>query len=154
LVDNEYCKKIIKIILLLALGSLLITQIQTLATIEIGVNDIKDTENEIIWTKKIEEELQAENKPYLINYTAAWCITCQANDKVALSRPGVKKFFKENNIKYIVADWTNKNQDILDALKIYGRSGVPLYVYWKPGMQKPEILPALLTENIILDALK
>jgi thiol:disulfide interchange protein DsbD len=151
---TNIAKKIIKIILLLALGSLLITQIQTLATIEIGVNDIKDTENEIIWTKKIEEELQAENKPYLINYTAAWCITCQANDKVALSRPGVKKFFKENNIKYIVADWTNKNQDILDALKIYGRSGVPLYVYWKPGMQKPEILPALLTENIILDALK
>ena len=107
-------------------------------------NDIKDIEN----------ELRSESKAYLINYTAAWCITCQANDKVALSRPNVKKFLKENNIEYIVADWTNKNKDILDALNMYGRSGVPLYVYWKPGMQKSEILPAILSEKIVLDALR
>ena len=146
--------KIMRIILLLALGSLLLVQIQSLASVKVSVSDSKDRQDVTIWTKEIEEELQAENKPYLINYTAAWCITCQANDKVALSRSSVKKFFKENNIEYIVADWTNKNIDILNALKIYGRSGVPLYVYWKPGMEKPEILPAILTENIVLDALK
>ena len=49
---------------------------------------------------------------------------------------------------------TNKDKNILDALNIYGRSGVPLYVYWKPGMEKPYILPAILTEKIVLDALK
>jgi thiol:disulfide interchange protein DsbD len=146
--------KIMRIILLLALGSLLLVQIQSLASVKVSVSESKDRQDVTIWTKKIEEELQAQNKPYLINYTAAWCITCQANDKVALSRSSVKKFFKENNIEYIVADWTNKNIDILNALKIYGRSGVPLYVYWKPGMEKPEILPAILTENIVLDALK
>jgi thiol:disulfide interchange protein DsbD len=43
---------------------------------------------------------------------------------------------------------------MLDALNVYGRSGVPLYVYWKPGMEKPYILPAILTEKIVLDALK
>ncbi len=146
--------KIMRIILLLALGSLLLVQIQSLASVKVSVSDSKDRQDVTIWTKEIEQELQAQNKPYLINYTAAWCITCQANDKVALSRSSVKKFFKENNIEYIVADWTNKNIDILNALKIYGRSGVPLYVYWKPGMEKPEILPAILTENIVLDALK
>jgi thiol:disulfide interchange protein DsbD len=102
----------------------------------------------------LENELRTLNKAYLINYTAAWCITCQANDKVALSRPNIKKFLKENNIEYIVADWTNKNKDILDALNMHGRSGVPLYVYWKPGMQKSEILPAILSEKIVLDALR
>ena len=60
----------------------------------------------------------------------------------------------ENNIEYIVADWTNKNDEILSALESYERNGVPLYVYWKPGMQKSEILPAILTEKIVLDALR
>ena len=106
------------------------------------------------WNENTESLYQSKNHAYLINFTAAWCITCQANDKIALSRPAVKNYLKENNIEYIVADWTNKNIDILNALKIYGRSGVPLYVYWKPGMEKPEILPAILTENIVLDALR
>jgi thiol:disulfide interchange protein DsbD len=66
----------------------------------------------------------------------------------------VKEFMAANDIKYVVADWTNKDKDILDALNVYGRSGVPLYVYWKPGMEKPYILPAILTEKVVLDALK
>lgn len=106
------------------------------------------------WYFGIEEEYQGLQQAYFINYTAAWCITCQANDKVALSRMKVKEFMAANDIKYVVADWTNKDKNILDALNIYGRSGVPLYVYWKPGMEKPQILPAILTEKIVLDALK
>ena len=140
-------KKIIKIILVLLLSSLFIVQVKNLTNVKVEPN--KENKNVLIWTKDIENDLRSENKAYLINYTAAWCITCQANDKVALSRPNVKKFLKENNIEYIVADWTNKNEDILDALNIYGRSGVPLYIYWKPGMQKSEILPAILSEKII-----
>jgi thiol:disulfide interchange protein DsbD len=106
------------------------------------------------WYFGIEEEYQGLQQAYFINYTAAWCITCQANDKVALSRMKVKEFMAANDIKYVVADWTNKDKNILDALNIYGRSGVPLYVYWKPGMEKPQILPAILTEKIVLDTLK
>ena len=146
-------KKVIKIILVLLLGSLFIIQVKNLTNVKVEPYN-KENKNVLIWTKDIENDLRSKNKAYLINYTAAWCITCQANDKVALSRPNVKKFLKENNIEYIVADWTNKNEDILDALNIYGRSGVPLYVYWKPGMQKSEILPAILSEKIILDALR
>ena len=58
-----------------------------------------------------------------------------------------------NNIEYIVADWTNKDENILKVLNKYGRSGVPLYVFWKPGMQDPIILPAILTENLVLETL-
>jgi thiol:disulfide interchange protein DsbD len=151
---NNTSKKIIKIILLLLLGSLFIVQLKNLTNVKVDLNNNQENKNVLIWTKDIENELRSESQAYLINYTAAWCITCQANDKVALSRPNVKKFLKENNIEYIVADWTNKNKDILDALNMYGRSGVPLYVYWKPGMQKSEILPAILSETIVLDALK
>ena len=81
------------------------------------------------------------------------CITCQANDKIALSRPLVKEYLIANNINYIVADWTNKDSDILKSLNFYGRSGVPLYIYWKPGMLKPDILPAILTESLLLEKL-
>ena len=88
----------------------------------------------------------------MINFTAAWCITCQANHKIALSRPNIKDYLKNNNIEYIVADWTNKNGEILSALEKYDRNGVPLYIYWKPGMESSEILPAILTQQILLDS--
>ena len=88
----------------------------------------------------------------MINFTAAWCITCQANDKIALSRPRIKEYMKNNDIEYIVADWTNKNTDILSALEKYNRNGVPLYIFWKPGMSESLILPAILTEQILLDS--
>ena len=130
----------------------LFTQINNFSSsqeISSRLNDSLDS-----WYFGIEEEYQELQQAYFINYTAAWCITCQANDKVALSKMKVKEFMAANDIKYVVADWTNKDKNILDALNVYGRSGVPLYVYWKPGMEKPQILPAILTEKIVLDALK
>jgi thiol:disulfide interchange protein len=56
----------------------------------------------------------------------------------------------DNNIKYIKADWTNRDENITKSLSEYGRSGVPLYVFWKPGMQRSKILPAVLTEAILI----
>ena len=97
-----------------------------------------------------ESLLKAQQQAYFINFTAAWCITCQANEQIALSRNSVKEFFNTNNIKYIKADWTNRNDDIANTLGSYNRSGVPLYVFWRPGMQTPKILPAILTEGYIL----
>ena len=108
----------------------------------------------LFWNLNIEEDFKNNNQAYLINFTAAWCITCQANDRIALSRPKVKQYLKENDIEYIVADWTNKNDEILKALEKYNRNGVPLYIYWKPGMQESKILPAILTEGLLLDILK
>ena len=113
--------------------------------------ELKKNSQYIEWETGIEESLKLDNQAYLINFTAAWCITCQANDKIALSRPKIKKYMKENNINYIVADWTNKNQNILRALEAYNRNGVPLYIFWKPGMDESKILPAILTEQILLD---
>ena len=57
----------------------------------------------------------------------------------------------DNNIEYIKADWTNRNDDITKSLKKYGRSGVPFYLYWEPGYEKPKILPAILTDQIIIN---
>ena len=108
--------------------------------------------NYVEWNENIEKEYQNKNQAYLINFTAAWCITCQTNDKIALSRPNIKEYIYENNIEYIVADWTNKNDKILKTLEFYNRNGVPLYIFWKPGMKESKILPAILTEQILLDS--
>jgi len=106
------------------------------------------------WDMATESKLKAENQAYLINFTAAWCITCQANEKTSLGRERVKDYLASNNIRYIKADWTNRNADITKSLAAYGRSGVPLYIFWKPGMQNSKILPAVLTEDILIKGMQ
>jgi len=116
--------------------------------------DIETEKNTIIgsateWYEGIEDDLRDKNQPYFINFTAAWCITCQSNEITAFSKDGFKSLLKEKNIEYIKADWTNRNDAITRSLKKYGRSGVPFYVYWEPGFENPKILPAILTDQII-----
>jgi thiol:disulfide interchange protein DsbD len=106
--------------------------------------------NATSWSTTIESNLQANNQAYLINFTAAWCITCQINDKAALARPKVKEFLSDQNIQYIKADWTNRNEDIAMGLEKYNRTGIPLYIFWKPGMNESKILPAVLTEDLLI----
>ena len=101
------------------------------------------------WYEGIEDDLRNKNQPYFINFTAAWCITCQSNEITAFSKDNFKSLMEENNIEYIKADWTNRNDAITRTLKKYGRSGVPFYVYWEPGFDNPKILPAILTDQII-----
>ena len=146
-VSQNYLKILLPITLLL----ILIFQINQF--LSISTIDVNDDEPNLTWNIDTENELISSNQAYLINFTAAWCITCQANDKVALSRKSVKEYLKNNNIEYIVADWTNRDENILKVLNKYGRSGVPLYVFWKPGMQDPIVLPSILTESLVLDTL-
>ena len=106
------------------------------------------------WSLNIESDLQAQNQAYLINFTAAWCITCQTNEKTAFARDKVKEYIKEQNITYIKADWTNRNEEIAIGLARYERTGIPLYIFWKPGMPGSKILPAVLTEDLLLKSMQ
>ena len=106
------------------------------------------------WNLSIESDLQAKNQAYLINFTAAWCITCQTNEKTALARTRVQDYLVEQNIKYIKADWTNRNEDIAIGLAKYERTGIPLYVFWQPGMHGSKILPAVLTEDLLIRSMQ
>jgi len=98
--------------------------------------------------------LRAAGKPVFVNMTAAWCITCLVNERVALSSVEVKDRFKALDITYLKGDWTNGDPQITALLESFGRSGVPLYVYYGPGNAAPVVLPQLLTETIVLDALQ
>ncbi len=151
---NKSNNKNLNLIYLLLLAIIIIFEGKNILDYEYPSNkNMNNMENVsyTIWDPEIETRYKNSNQAYLINFTAAWCITCQANDKIALSRPKIKKYFRDNNVEYIVADWTNKDNEILESLESYNRNGVPLYIYWKPGMDESKILPAILTEQILLD---
>ncbi|MCS6771398.1 MAG: protein-disulfide reductase DsbD family protein [Kiritimatiellae bacterium] len=99
-------------------------------------------------------QLRREGRPVFIDFTAAWCLTCQVNKQVALRRPEVLARFREMDVALLVADWTDRNDVITRALEEFGRSGVPLYVYYPLGADsKPIILPEILTPRVVLDAI-
>ena len=107
-------------------------------------------------TKFTEEKLaslRASGKPVFVDATAAWCITCLVNEQAVLSRPAVKDAFKNKQVAYLVADWTNRDEAITRMLAANGRDGVPLYLYFAPGSDKPVILPQILTESGVLAAI-
>ncbi|MDO8342560.1 MAG: protein-disulfide reductase DsbD [Cellvibrio sp.] len=99
--------------------------------------------------------LRAEGRPVFINLTADWCLTCLANERIALHTQAVEQTFDELNIATIKGDWTNTDPKITDLLQEYGRSGVPLYL-WFPAnsTEKAIILPQLLTQNLLINVLK
>ena len=99
-------------------------------------------------------DLRAQNKPVFVNMTAAWCISCLVNERVALSRPEVHEAFAKAGITYLKGDWTREDPKITAVLKAHGRSGVPLYLLYPAGGGEPRVLPQLLTEGVVVDALK
>ncbi|MGF1641795.1 MAG: protein-disulfide reductase DsbD family protein [Rhodospirillales bacterium] len=98
--------------------------------------------------------LRADGTPVFVNMTAAWCITCKVNEQVALSSERVARAFADGGIVYLEGDWTNRDAAIGRYLRDYGRSGVPLYVLYKPTASRPQVLPQFLTEAIVLDAIR
>ncbi len=96
--------------------------------------------------------LRATGTPVLVNFTAAWCVTCQVNDKVAFSAPEVADAFKRAGAVYLVGDWTNRDAVIAKALAEQGRVGVPLYLVYGADGGAPRVLPQLLTPAIVAEA--
>ena len=88
-----------------------------------------------------------------IDFTAAWCLTCQVNKKTTLNNKAVQDAFAQKGVTLFQADWTNQDEEITKALEEHGRSGVPLYVLYPGDSGSPVLLPEILTESIVLDAL-
>ena len=82
------------------------------------------------WSPQAVENALKAGKPVFVDFTASWCVTCQANKIAVLDREDIRKAFKQHGVVFLVADWTNQNPDITQALESFGRSGVPLYIYY------------------------
>jgi thiol:disulfide interchange protein len=87
-----------------------------------------------------------------VNMTAAWCISCLVNERVALSRPEVAEAFAKAGVTYLKGDWTREDPKITAVLKAHGRSGVPLYLYYAPGAAEAQVLPQILTPGLVIEA--
>jgi thiol:disulfide interchange protein DsbD len=101
------------------------------------------------------DQLVREGKPVFIDFTAAWCLSCQVNEQIAFSPEEVQNKFKELGITAFKADWTNRDEMIAKALAKFGRNSVPLYVlYTGKKNAEPYLLPEIISPDIVLDALK
>lgn len=97
-------------------------------------------------------QLRDANQAVLVNLTADWCLTCLANERLTLSADDVQAALDEQHVVTLKGDWTNRDPNISQLLTDYGRSGVPLYLWFPPGHQgKGEILPQLLTRALIIE---
>ncbi len=98
---------------------------------------------------------RAAGKPVFIDFTAAWCLSCQVNERLVLKSAEVQQQFRSHDIVLIRADWTQYDSAITKELASVGRSGVPTYVLY-PAVKEStaDVLPELLTKPIVLDALK
>lgn len=106
------------------------------------------------WSPAAVAAARAEGRPVLVNFTADWCVTCKINERAALSGRGAAEAIARTGAVYLVADWTRRDEEIGRELAAHGRSGVPLYLVYSPGKTEPTILPQLLTEGIVVEALE
>jgi thiol:disulfide interchange protein len=105
------------------------------------------------WSAESAARYQSQGRPVFVDFTASWCLSCQVNERVALSTPEVRKAFADANVVLLRADWTQGDETIAQALAGLGRSGVPAYALYVPGEASPRLLPEVLTPGIVTDAL-
>ncbi|RKJ94340.1 thioredoxin family protein, partial [Teichococcus wenyumeiae] len=106
------------------------------------------------WSAARVAAAQAEGRPVFVNLTAAWCITCKVNERVALDSTAVREAFATRRVAYLTGDWTRGGAEIAALLRAHGREGVPLYLVYPAGGGAPAVLPQILTESIVLRALE
>jgi thiol:disulfide interchange protein len=100
------------------------------------------------------EKYRAQGKPVFIDFTASWCLSCQVNERVILSRSDVQQKLRDRGFALLRADWTNADETITQALNSLGRSGVPTYAIYPGSPQEPpRVLPEVLTPGIVIDAI-
>jgi len=105
------------------------------------------------WSAERLTALRQEGRPVFVNMTAAWCVTCLVNERVALRTDATQAAFAAKGITYLKGDWTRQDPAITSFVRQFNRDGVPLYVYYPPGQGAPVMLPQILTEGTVLSAI-
>ena len=131
--------------MLFLLGSFFLAENKNVKNIQKGLY--------ITWQPYEQQKFQTlleQGKPVFLKFSAAWCLTCLINEKIALDTPQTKKIFEQKNIVPISLDWTNKDNNITLLINKYGYNGVPLYIYYPKGKNSQfHVLPQLLTQSML-----
>jgi thiol:disulfide interchange protein DsbD len=107
------------------------------------------------WDPAAIAEARATGRPVLVDFTADWCLTCQANKRFSLEVASVRAKLKATQTLALIGDYTRRPDSITEELSRYGRAGVPLVlVYPRNSSSPPIVLPEALTPGIVLDALE
>ena len=104
------------------------------------------------WSPERVQALLGEGRPVFVDFTAAWCVTCQYNKKTTLANAEVLAAMDAARVQTLRADWTRRDPAISAELQKLGRSGVPVYVLLAPG-QAPVVLSEVLSAGDVMDAL-
>jgi thiol:disulfide interchange protein DsbD len=109
-------------------------------------------QNTDVWKPFSREALEAARKegPVFIDFTAAWCVTCQVNKTLVLNRDDVQKAFQDHGVQLMRADWTDYNPAITQMLQSLGRQGVPVYALYRDATSEPLLLPEVLTPDLLV----
>jgi thiol:disulfide interchange protein DsbD len=105
------------------------------------------------WSKQAVSSALDAGHPVFVDFTAAWCVTCQFNKQMVLEKDSVRERFESANVTTLIADWTNHDPEISAEIDGLGRSGIPVYVFYQADGGEPLLLPELLTESIVLEAI-
>lgn len=118
-------------------------------------SDYSGLEHEPYTRARLDELLLREKRSVYVDFTAAWCLTCQVNKRIVFPDGEVQKLFTDRKIAILKADWTDRNPLLLAELERHGRSGVPLNLIYNPKKpQDPIVLPSLLSPSMVTDAIR
>ncbi|GDY24066.1 hypothetical protein LBMAG56_54130 [Verrucomicrobiota bacterium] len=107
------------------------------------------------WSPEAVTAARAAGRPVFVDFTADWCVTCQANKKTSIEIATVRTKLKAINAVPLLADYTRENPVMAAELKRFGRAGVPLVVvYPRNAADAPIVLPEVLTPGLVLGALE
>ncbi|MBB5709667.1 protein-disulfide reductase DsbD family protein [Sphingomonas xinjiangensis] len=96
-------------------------------------------------------QLRAEGRPVFAYFTADWCLSCKVNEKAVIDTAAVRDALRDGNVAVLVGDWTNGDPALGRFIERHNRAGVPLYLWYTPGQDHPQLLPQILSRSQLVD---
>jgi thiol:disulfide interchange protein len=128
-----------------------------LAAVGLAIPLYQPKDTTLVWapyTQQALDQARAAGNPVFIDFTAAWCLSCQVNERAVLKSAEVQKQFSQHHVTLLRADWTQYDAEITKELASINRSGVPTYVIYPSTKDSAaDVLPELLTKDLVLTAL-